>query len=65
MDRGIRKILTVVKSSIASKIGGKITLKPRLVISKSLKFPTDDRTDTNFIALLEMHTRDLKALWIA
>ena len=55
MERGIRKILTFVKRSIASKIVGKITLKPWLVISKSLKFPTDDRTDTNFIALLRTH----------
>ena len=26
-----------------------------LVISKSLKFPQDDRTDTNFVARLRMH----------
>ena len=55
MERGIRKILTFVKRSIASKIVGKITLKPWLVISKSLKFPTDDGTDTHFIALLRTH----------
>ena len=55
MERGIRKILTFVKRSVASKIVGKITLKPWLVISKSLKFPADDGTDTNFIALLRTH----------
>ena len=61
MERGIRKILTFVKRSIASKIVGKITLKPWLVISKSLKFPQDDRTDTNFIALLRTHFQRSKS----
>ena len=39
MERGIRKIPTFVKRSIASKIFGKRTLKSCLVIWKSLKFP--------------------------
>ena len=48
---GIRKSLTFLKRQIAGKICGKIMLKP-LKFSKRLK---DDRTDTNFIALLRMY----------
>ena len=51
MERGIRKILTFVKLKIASKIFGEIII----VISKRLKLPQDNRTDTNFIAPLRMH----------
>ena len=39
---------------IASKIFRENNTKA-LVISNGLKFPQDDRTDTNFIALLKMH----------
>ena len=51
MERGIRKILTFVKLKIASKI----SRFEKLVISKRLKFPQEDRTDTNFIASLRIH----------
>jgi len=54
MERGIGKIITFVKLSIASKIFGKIILKPALVISKRLELPWDDRTDANFIVPLRM-----------
>ena len=64
MERDIRKILTFVISWIASKIFREN--KPEaLVISKRLKFPQNDRTDTNFIAPLKCTSRDLKVLWIA
>ena len=43
-----------VKLLIASKIFGKIILKPVLVISKRLELPWDDRTDANFIVPLRM-----------
>ena len=48
MKREIRKRLTFVTGQIASKIFQKIIIKA-LVISKRLKFPQDDRTDTNNI----------------
>ena len=52
--RGKRKILTFVKRAIASKIFGNCENNTALV-SKSLKFPEDERTGTNFIAPLRMH----------
>ena len=60
-QRGIRKILTFAKRSTASKFFGKILNTEALVISKSLKFPKDDRTDTNFIAPLRMHFQRSKS----
>ena len=60
MKRGIRKCLTFVISQIASKIfGGKNT--QALKISKRLKFPQGDRTDTNFIAPLKMNFSSSKS----
>ena len=50
MERGIKKIFTFVMRKVASKILGKITLKP-LEFRKD-KFHKDDRTDTNFIFII-------------
>ena len=56
MERGIRNCLTFVISQIASlNFSGKKILKIRIKISKWLKFPQGDRTDTNFIVPLKMN----------
>ena len=54
MERGIRKCLTFVISQIASKLFGEKNTQA-LKISKWLKLPQGDRTDTNFIAPLKMN----------
>ena len=42
------------KFSLSSKIFGKNNIEA-LVISKRLKLPKDDRTDSNFIAPVRIH----------
>ena len=56
MERGISKKSHFLNNLalIASKIFGENDAEA-LVISKSLKFPLHDLTDTNFIAPLNMH----------
>ena len=51
-EREIRKCLTFVIRQIVSK-NFRENNTQTLVISKRLKFPYDDRTDTNYIARLE------------
>ena len=55
MEREIKKCLTFVKLQIASKILGKIILKPFVIFEKTQVSGWDDRTDTNFMAPLRMH----------
>ena len=51
--RGIRKILTFIKCSNFRE--NKTEGREAIVLSKSFKFPQEDRTDTNLIALLRFH----------
>ena len=51
----MKKVLTLVIRKSASKIFGKITLKPLLFR------PLDDQTDTNFLAPLRMHFKTFKS----
>ena len=51
--RGIRRILSFVKRSITTKNFPENNTEA-LVISKGLKFPKDDRTDTNFVVTLRI-----------
>ena len=53
IESGIRKCITFVIRQISSKIFRENNTQA-LVISKRLKFPSDDRTDTNFTAPLKM-----------
>ena len=51
MERGIRKILTFVKPKIASKIFGKIILRPLAGNFEKIQvaLTTEQRADTTFI----------------
>ena len=60
MERGNKKCLTFVKLQIASKILGKIILKP-FVISKRLKFPARMTEQVQILwHRLECISRDLR-----
>ena len=59
IEVGLSKSLTFVIRSIAS-LNFLENSAEALVTSKRLKFPYQDRTDKNFIALLRMYFRDPK-----
>jgi len=52
MQKGIRTPFVFLRLKTESRIFGRVILKA--LTSKRLKLPLDNRTDTNFIALLRM-----------